>query len=44
MYAAGNNDWEDANEYVKKLKNMRHVHSNTEKKKNKRLNKHGKKT
>ena len=43
MYGEGNNDWEDANQYVKKLKSMRHVHSKTEKKKNKRFNKHGKK-
>ena len=28
---------------IKKLKSMRHVHSKTEKKKNKRFNKHGKK-
>ena len=44
MYGEGNHDWEDANEYVKKLKSMRHAHSKTEKKKNKRLNKNGRKT
>ena len=44
MYGEGNNDWEDANEYVKKLKSMRHARSKTEKKKNKRFNKNGKKT
>ena len=41
MYGEGNHDWEDANEYVKKL---RHAHSKKEKKKNKRLNKNGRKT
>ena len=43
MYGEGNHDWEDANEYVKKLKSMSRVHSKTEKKKNKRLNKNGRK-
>ena len=44
MYGEGNHDWEDANEYVKKLKSMTHARSKTEKKKNKRLNKNGRKT
>ena len=44
MYGEGNHDWEDANEYVKKLKSMAHARSKTEKKKNKRLNKNGRKT
>ena len=43
MYGEGNHDWEDANEYVKKLKSMRHAHSKKENKKNKRLNKNGRK-
>ena len=43
MYGEGNHDWEDANEYVKKLKSMRHAHSKKEKKKNKRFNKNGRK-